>query len=65
MILFFVVLFATAAGVNTAAIGRAAVPGIPTKAEFGWHIIIVLIGPVVIESRVLGGRLRGVERPRP
>jgi hypothetical protein len=35
MILFFVVLFATAAGVNTAAIGRAAVPGIPTKAESG------------------------------
>jgi hypothetical protein len=64
MILFFVVLFATAAGVNTAAMGRVAVPGIPTKAEFGWHTIIIPIGPVVIVSRVLG-RLRGVERLRP
>ncbi len=65
MILFFVVLFATAAGVNTAAIGQVAVPGIPAKAEFGWHTIIVPIGPVVIVSRVLGGRLRGVKRLRP
>ena len=57
MILFFVVLFATAAGVNTAAIGHVAVPVIPAKADFGWRTIIVPIGPVVIVSRVLGGRL--------
>jgi Mn2+/Fe2+ NRAMP family transporter len=44
MVFFFVILFATAAGMHPAAVGPVVITSIPAKTEFGLYIIAGVLG---------------------